>query len=227
VVLDNHASNTLPVKSGVPQGTVLGPLMFLLYINDISKNISSTIRLFADDCIIYKVIDTEHDSHCLQGDLDVILQWTEIWQMKLNIDKCLIIRCTRSSYPIEFAYKLDEIILKTAHQHQYLGITLDKSMHWSYHIQALCKKANKTLNFIRRNLNKCDKSIKASAYLTIVRPLLEYASCVWDPYQKYLIHDIEKIQRHAARWVMSDYSTYSSVTEMLKLLEWPTLETSL
>jgi len=78
VVLDNHASNTLPVKSGVPQGTVLGPLMFLLYINDISKNISSTIRLFADDCIIYKVIDTEHDSRYLQGDLDVILQWTEI-----------------------------------------------------------------------------------------------------------------------------------------------------
>ena len=104
--------------------------------------------------------DTEHDSRCLQGDLDVILQWTEIWQMKLNIDKCLIIRCTRSSHLIEFAYKLNEIILKTAHQHQYLGITLDKSMHWSYHIQALCKKANKTLNFIWRNLNKCDKSIK-------------------------------------------------------------------
>jgi len=65
VILDNHTSSTLPVKSGFPQGTVLGPLMILLYINDISKDISSTIRLFADDCIIYRVIDTEHDSCCL------------------------------------------------------------------------------------------------------------------------------------------------------------------
>ena len=98
-------------------------------------------------------------------------------------------------------------------------------MHWSHHIQALCKKANKTLNFIRRNLNKCNRSIKASTYLTIIRPLLEYTSCVWDLHQIYLIHDIEKIQRRVARWVMSDYSPYSSVTEMLKLLEWPTLQT--
>jgi len=86
-------------------------------------------------------------------------------------------------HSIEFAYKLDDKILKISYQYQYLGITLDKSMHWSHLIQTLCKKANKTLNFIQQNLNKCNRSIKASAYLTIIRPLLEYASCVWDPHQ--------------------------------------------
>jgi len=125
---------------------------------------------------------------------------------------------------IEFAYKLDDKILKISHQHQYLGITLDKSMHWSHHIQALYKKANKfyTAKLEQMLFNKC---IKASAYLTIISPLLEYTSCVWDPHQIYQIHDIEKIQRRAARWVISDYNLYSSVTEMLKLLEWPTLQT--
>lgn len=224
VILENHASNKVPVKSGVPQGTVLGPLMFLLYINDISNNISSTIRLFADDCIIYRIIDTENDSQTLQRDLDIISCWTETWQMQLNIDKCAIVRCTRSPLSIKFDYKLNDTYIRTVHQHQYLGITIDESMHWSHHIKSICQKANKTLNFIRRNLYKCDGSVKASAYLTIVRPLLEYAACVWDPHQVYLIHDIEKVQRRAARWVLSDYNYNSSVTLMLRSLRWTSLE---
>jgi len=87
------------------------------------------------------------------------------------------------------------------------------------------QKSKQDFKFYTEKLEQMQLNIKASAYLTIIRPLLEYASCVWDPHQIYLIHDIEKIQRHAARWVMSNYSPYSSVTEMLKLLEWPTLQT--
>ena len=89
VTLENHVSNKLPVKSGVPQGTVLGPLMFLLYINDIDENISSTVWLFADDCVMYRIIDSLEDSLCLQRDLSTILSWTKKWQMQLNIDKCV------------------------------------------------------------------------------------------------------------------------------------------
>ena len=77
VTLENHGSSKLPVKSGVPQGTVLGPLMFLLYINDINENISSTVRLFADDCVMYRIIDSLEDSLCLQRDLSTILNWTK------------------------------------------------------------------------------------------------------------------------------------------------------
>ena len=92
VTLENHVSNKLPVKSGVPQGTVLGPLMFLLYINDIDENISSTVRLFADDCVMYRIIDSLEDSLCLQRDFSTIFNWTKKWQMELNIDKCVVLR---------------------------------------------------------------------------------------------------------------------------------------
>jgi len=88
-----------------------------------------------------------------------------------------------------------------------------------FHLRAV--KAN---SFLRRNLSKCSSDIKENAYLTIVRPTLEYAASVWDPYQEYLTYDIEKIQRCAARWVLSDYSYYSSVTDMLNRLKWPTLQ---
>ena len=80
--------------------------MFLLYINDIDESILSTIRLFADDCVIYKIIDSVEDSLCLQRDLHTIYSYANKWQMKLNIDKCVVIRCTRSLSPLQFVYKL-------------------------------------------------------------------------------------------------------------------------
>ena len=89
---------------------------------------------------------------------------------------------------------------------------------------AMCKKTNKSLNFIHWNLSKCHQDVKISAYLTIVCPLLEYTACTRDPHQEYLIYEIEKLQRRATRWALSDYNCYSSMTEMLNLLGWPTLE---
>ena len=95
-------SDFLPVKSGIPQGTVLGPLMFLLYINDIDQNISSTIRLFGDDCIMYRIVDTNEEACNLQHDLDKIMDsvWCKTWQMQLNINKCTVLRCMQSSSPV-------------------------------------------------------------------------------------------------------------------------------
>ena len=89
VTVDGAASKWVRVKSGVPQGTVLGPLLFLIYINDIGFGVSSTLRLFADDCILYRVIDSPRDSEILQQDLNLITQWCKCWQMRLNVDKCV------------------------------------------------------------------------------------------------------------------------------------------
>ena len=97
-------------------------------------------------------------------------------------------------------------------------------MQWSHHIDNVCNKASKALNFIRRNLSKCSTEVKSTAYLTLVRPIMEYAACVWDPYQKYLTNNIEKIQRRATRWVLSDYRQQSSVTDMLYQLQWNSLQ---
>ena len=88
VVVDNATSDTAPVTSGVPQGTVLGPALFLIYINDIADNISSNIRLFADDCVLYRTINNTSDNELLQEDLSKLEQWSNIWQMDFNVKKC-------------------------------------------------------------------------------------------------------------------------------------------
>jgi len=89
VVVDGESSNAIPIKSGVPQGTVLGPLMFLVYINDINENNRSPVRLFADDCVIYKPITTLQDAKHLQENLQILSEWTKLWQMKINVKNVL------------------------------------------------------------------------------------------------------------------------------------------
>jgi len=108
------------------------------------------------------------------------------------------------SHPVVF--KINDETLQVKDQHRYLGIIFHESMQWSHHIQTMCTKANRSLNFLSRNLNKCNGIVKENAHLTTVRPSLEYTACIWDPYHEYLVYDIKKIQRHAARWVLSDYS---------------------
>ena len=90
VVVDGETSEPAEVTSGVPQGTVLGPTLFLIYINDIVDNINSTIRLFADDLVVYRQINSPDDHHILQEDLQKLVEWSKTWQMELNVDKCTI-----------------------------------------------------------------------------------------------------------------------------------------
>ena len=107
VVVNGSHSTWLSVESGVPQGSVLGPLLFLIYINDIVKDISSNLRLFADDCLLYRVITSEEDSALLQNDLNTIFTWSLLWQMKFNKTKCVTLRCHRIHSPILSDYFID------------------------------------------------------------------------------------------------------------------------
>ena len=188
------------------------------------SNIASSIRLFADDCVLYRVIKSPQDHLSLQQNLNQLVQWADTWQMKLNIGKCVTMTCTRSPASTPTAYYINEHPLDITDQHDYLGVRLHSSMTWSHHIQLKVNKATKVLNFIKCTLHKCTKEVKETAYFTLVRPLHEYAAIIWDPYQQHLIDDIEKIQRRAARWVMGDYRFTSSVTEMISTLKWPLLE---
>ena len=108
-------------------------------------------------------------------------------------------------------------------QHPYLGILFHKALSWSGHITNIANKASRIFNFLR-NLSKFSPTVKASSYLTLVRPIMEYAASVWDPYYHNDIQTLEKVQRRAARWVMNDYSWYSSVSNMLNNLNWPPLQ---
>ena len=131
---------------------------------------------------------------------------------------------TRSLSPIVFNYNLNNHSLSTSTQHLYFWILLDHKLSWSSHIDHISTKANKILNFLKRNLNSCSSSVKASAYLTLVHPSMEYAAAIWDPYHHNDILQLEKVQRRVARWALNDFDRYSSVTAMLQQLTWPTLK---
>ena len=193
ILLDGITSSSVAVTSGVPQGTILCPLMFLLYINDITTNIKSPLRIFADDCLLYRVINSPEDTIILQQDLDQISDWVKIWQLRLNVTKCALIRCSRSLTPIVHHYTLNNSFLKETDQHLYLGIMLNKTLSWLSHISNIAKKASNTLNFIKRNLSDCSREVKAQAYLTMVRPQMEFASVVWDPCYNVDVDKLEKI----------------------------------
>ncbi|KAJ8044189.1 hypothetical protein HOLleu_11578 [Holothuria leucospilota] len=143
--------------------------------------------------------------------------------MHFNTKKCFSMRITHSRNPKLFNYTLDKDILESTASHTYLGVDISNNLTWNRHTNHITSSANRSLVFIRRNLYSCPRSVKANAYLTLVRPLLEYSSSVWDPYTISLSNKGEQIQRRAARFVCNDYSPHSSVTEMLKDLGWDSL----
>ena len=136
VVLDGKLSSPAPVTSGVPQGTVLGPLLFLVYINDLPSRATSSERLFADDCLLYRVINGHRDTERLWADLNQLQEWEKGWQMLFNPDKCEHIRITnkrnifKTSYNIHGHTSLRCHTLKETSQAKYLGVTIDNKLSW-------------------------------------------------------------------------------------------------
>ena len=202
VVLDGQASDPVPVLSGLPQGSGLGPVLFLIFINDLSDNIRSSVRLFADDCVLYRNIHSLQDCLTLQEDLASLGQWEADWQMKFNAAKCHSMRVTRHQHhkQIHLDYSLHNQTLENVQSAKYLGITITDNMDWGQHVSEISSKATKTLGFLRRNLAFAPRSTKEVAYKTLVRPKLEYAAPIWSPHSKLQINQIEKVQRTAARW---------------------------
>ena len=225
VVLDGQASDPVPVLSGVPQGSVLGPVLFLIFINDLLDNIRSSVRLFVDDCVLYRNIHSRQDCLTLQEDLTSLGQWEADWQMKFNIAKCHSMRVTRHQHhkQILFDYSLHNQTLENVQSKKYLGIPITDNMVWGQHVSEISSKATKTLGFLRKNLAFAPRSTKEVAYKTLVRPKLEYAAHIWNPHSKLQNNQIEKVQRTAARWTCRRWRNTSSVGEMLDELEWPSL----
>ena len=132
--------------------------------------------------------------------------------MRFNATKCYVMSITRSKSPHQYLYTLDDHILEQVQDNPYLGITLSDNLKFTTHINKISNRSNSILGFIRRNLKHCSKLLKESAYISLVRSVLDYASVVWDPHQKKDIDRLEGIQRRAARFVCNDYGKYSSVT---------------
>ena len=204
VVLEREKSEEVAVDSGVPQGTVLGPLLFPCHINDLRETAKPTVRLFAGDYLLYREIRSFKDHLLLQEDLHRLEKWAEVWGMKFNAQKCYILPTKARS---SFLYSLDGIILKQVQQSPYFGVHISADLKWSSHISDICKRAGSTLGFLRRNLRNCPQECRRLAYISLIRFSLEYGAAVWDPYLKQDVDRLERVQRQAARFIKRDYRT--------------------
>ena len=223
VSVNGTHSNWVDVTSGVPQGSVLGPVLFLLYINDISEHIQSKIKLFADDSILYREIKNSHDQEILQKDLDFLAEWSGKWLMQFNVKKCAVLNITRKRNPTLCQYHLFGENLNIVQQHDYLGVTISHNLNWNDHCTKVINKASRTLGLLRRTLSPCSSDVKDKSYQTLVRPQIEYASEVWNPCTTTEINRLEQVQRNAARFVFSDYRRETHVSPLVNKLNWDSL----
>ena len=220
-------SSPLPVKIIyiIVTKTVLGPQLFLLYINDLPNNLTSNVRFFTDDCLLYQPVKSDNDISLLQNDLIKLEEWQNTWLMKFNPTKCFTMTLA-SRKPTPNIYTFCGQQLKSVQSHCYLGVQISNTLNWTAQCNSVARKAQHTLGVIRRNLNKCPTHIKSIAYTTLVRPILEYASASWDPRCLKHIKTLERIQRQAARFCTQNYSREpGTVTQLLKDLQWDTLQT--
>ena len=135
--------------SGVPQGTVLGPLLFLLHINDLPSIVSSRVRLFADDCLIYRNIKNKEHQIALQKYLNLLENWGNTRGMRFNAAKCNIMRVSGTRDPKLFNYSLTGQVLEEVMDANYFGVTLSNDLEWSKHIAIMTNKANTKISFLR------------------------------------------------------------------------------
>ena len=202
VVINGAYSDWANVTSGVPQGTVLGPLLFLLYVNDLDSVVkNSKIKLFADDVLLYAPANTQQECSALQDDLTAISNWTNCWQLKLNIVKCEALAITNKWKPVNFTYYINGQSILWNNPVKYLGVLVDGKLSWSKHCRYAINKATKSLNCLRRSMFGCSCVAKCAAYKAVVCPTLEYAAVVWSPHTKGDIKLLESLQNRAARWI--------------------------
>ena len=169
-------------------------------------------------------ITSLEDQPILHHDLLTVFSWAKTWGMSFNVKKCAHLTISKKRHPLEYAYSIDGDIIPNEKSTKYLGVTITSDLSWTKHIESIKAKASRTLGLIRRNLGPCDTTVKEKAYQSLVRPQLEYASSVWNPYTKTDKIKVESIQRQAARFTVGDYQRTSSVTTMLETLNWDTLE---
>jgi len=225
VSIEGANSKWVQVTSGIPQGTVSGPILFLLYINDLPDNISCKMALYADDSMLYNNIYSFEDIARLQNDIDRVGLWCTTWGININPSKTQAI-CfghSRSDRMIEVGsvcpYRVADETIEFCDNIVYLGVTINNRLSWGPHVDRILRKANRTLYFIIKTFNKAPLKTKKILYLTLVRPILEFACCVWNPYSSGLICSIESVQKRASRFIASEWGRNVCVTNLCNKLE--------
>ena len=169
---------------------MLGPILFLVYINDLPDDIVSQARLFADDTAIYLTLE-KNDSDKLQRDLDRLQTREARWDMEFNPSKGQVVKVTFSRNPLQTQYILHGQVLEAVSSARYLGVDISSNLSWNTHVDRITANADRSLGFIKQNIKTKPPQIREMAYLSLVRPQLEYALAVWDPHTKDKTHKEE------------------------------------
>ena len=223
VRIDGVVSEEKTVISGVPQGSVLGPFLFLIYVNDMPEVVRSRLFLFADDNKVYRIIEkASKDRAILQENLDELYTWSNIWLMRIHPEKLFGMEIGGEREIPEYEYTVGPMMVRTSNQERDIGIEIDDKLSFADHINSQVKKANSKAGWLRRTFQFLTPDIFRPLYMGIVRNNLEYAVPVWSPYHKTLIDKIESVQERATKMLpgMRD----KSYEERLRVLKLPTLK---
>jgi len=225
VCINGCCSNLINVTSGIPQGSVLGPILFVIYINDLPDMVNNSITyLFADDTKLFNEIACPADIDKLQQDLTALQELSDKWLLRFHPDKCVVLslgKATEDNHQYFLIKDNKKFQLKNVDQETDLGITVDSKLSFDQHVQAKVNKANSITGLIRRTFSHLDEENFLMLYKALVRPHLEYGNAIWHPHKIEHITAIENVQRRATKLILTAKDLPYS--ERLKHLCLPTL----
>ena len=221
VIVNGQKSGWKEVRSGVPQGSVLGPLLFVLYINDLPEELNngSEVYLYADDTKVYRHIKGQGDMEQLQEDINCMRKWSEKWLLLFHPKKCKFMRMGNYENRHD-GYEMYEPLEEVAAEKD-IGVIIDNKLSFSDHLAEKINKANRIMGLIRRTFIAMDEDIFRCLWVALVRPHLEYANQVWAPYLVKDVEAIENVQRRATKLIPTLKSL--NYEERLRKLGLPTL----
>ena len=226
VVINGNTSEFKLVEAGVPQGSILGPLLFLVYINDIVRELDCNVRLFADDTSLYIVVENPlHAANILDNNLGRIYRWAGVWLVDFNATKTESMLLTRKRIQIVHPdLIMDNTILREVDTHKHLGLIFSQDCGWKSHIEDILNKAWHRLNIIRAFKFKFDRQSLERMYISFVRPVLEYGGPIWDNCNKEEKSKLESVQIEAMR-IVTGATKLCSIEKLYKDTGWETLQT--
>jgi len=197
VVVDGKNSEWCSVESGVPQGTVLGPVLFGIFVSDVQKGMTTPLLKYADDIKIFGTVHNDTDRAKIQSDIKILEEWSSRWRLSLNERKCRVLHLGNNNP--RYSYHLAGTCLEEAETEKDLGVWTETNLGVTKHCRELASKANKLIGLLGRHLPKLNDDAFRRLYSTLIRPSLEHAVSAWNPWLRCDIDLLERVQRRATR----------------------------
>ncbi len=225
VSIDGKLSDIRHINAAVPQGSVLGPLLFLVYINDVTHDIDSKIFLFADDTSIFQNGNFNPDmANTINSDLNKISLWAKRWKITINPTKTVCMLFTKKTRPNKnFQIKINNEIIKLSDNHKHLGLWLSCNLTWTKHINEIACKARQRLGCLQRHKYRMDRKSLEQCYISFVRPLLEYGGVLFDCANQEDLDILNNIEKDAMR-IITGARKRCIIENLENEFKWPNIE---